>query len=78
LISKPLPIKAYENKSPEVIREKVESDYISRLNGAVTSVRGVNKVDAATLGTNFGSLASVMRASQVILTFKCFTLNFKS
>lgn len=57
-------LKAYENKSPELIREKVESDYLSRLNGAVTSVRGVNKTDAATLGVNFGSLAAVMRASQ--------------
>lgn len=60
-------LKAYENKSPEVIREKVDTDYVSRLNGALTSVRGVNKVDAATLGATFGSLASVMRASQATM-----------
>jgi len=41
----------------KVIREKVDGDYMSRLNGALTSVRGVNKTDAATLGANFGSVA---------------------
>lgn len=60
--------KAYENKTPDVIREKVDLDYASRLNGALTSVRGVNKVDAATLGANFGSLAAVMQASATALT----------
>lgn len=56
-------LKAYEHKSPEAIREKTDADYVSRLTGALTSVRGVNKVDAATLGANFGSLAALMRAS---------------
>lgn len=54
----------------QVIREKVETDYMSRLTGALSSVRGVNKVDAATLGANFGSLAEVMRASQGALTVR--------
>ena len=40
---------------------------MSRLNGALTSVRGVNKTDAATLGANFGSVAAMMRAPQTTL-----------
>ena len=48
---------------------------VSLLAGAVTSVRGVNKVDAATLGANFGSLA-VRAASHAIRSFICPTLFF--
>ena len=57
-------LKAYERKSNDVIREKRDQDYHSRLAAALAAARGVNKVDAATLGANFGSLAAVMRATE--------------
>ena len=55
-------LKAFEKKSPDAIKERRDSDYVSRLAGALTAVRGVNKVDASSLGANFGSLAGIMRA----------------
>ena len=55
-------LKAYEKKSPDAIKERRDADYVSRLAGALTAVRGVNKVDASSLGANFGSLAGIMRA----------------
>lgn len=56
-------LKAFEKKSPDAIKERRDADYVSRLAGALTAVRGVNKVDASSLGANFGSLAGIMRAS---------------
>ena len=55
-------LKAFEKKSPDAIKERRDSDYVSRLAGALPAVRGVNKVDASSLGANFGSLAGIMRA----------------
>ncbi|CAI5983203.1 unnamed protein product [Closterium sp. NIES-65] len=56
-------LKSYENKPANGIQERVDSDYISRLTSALTSIRHVNKTDALTLGTNFGTLANIMGAS---------------
>ncbi|XP_068634314.1 DNA excision repair protein ERCC-1 isoform X2 [Aristolochia californica] len=56
-------IKVYENKSADIIRERMDTDYMSRLNHALTSVRHVNKSDVVTLGSAFGSLANIMDAS---------------
>lgn len=42
----------------------MDGDFASRLAAALTAVRSVNKTDAITLGTNFGSLAAIMRASK--------------
>jgi DNA excision repair protein ERCC-1 len=57
-------LKAYEKKSPDAIKERRDADYVSRLAGALTAIRGVNKVDASSLGAQFGSLAGVMRADK--------------
>lgn len=57
-------LKAFEKKAPDIIKERVETDYVGRLNGVLTSIRGVNKTDATSLGANFGSLAGVLRASE--------------
>ncbi|XP_034572997.1 DNA excision repair protein ERCC-1 isoform X2 [Setaria viridis] len=56
-------IKVYENKPADSIREHTDSDYLSRLTHALTSIRHVNKTDVVTLGSSFGSLSQVMNAS---------------
>ena len=55
---------SYESKPAEAIRKDVGSDYVSRLNEALTSVRGVNKTDVKTLGERFGSVAALLGASK--------------
>lgn len=41
----------------------MDTDYLSRLNHSLTSIRHVNKSDVVTLGSTFGSLAHIMDAS---------------
>ncbi len=54
--------KQFENKSPEVIKERVSDDYLSQLNAVLTSVRGLNKTDVMTLASNLGSLKRIVDA----------------
>ncbi|GMJ11193.1 UV REPAIR DEFICIENT 7 [Hibiscus trionum] len=56
-------IKVYENKPADLIQGQMDTDYLSRLNHALTTVRHVNKTDVVTLGSTFGSLSSIMDAS---------------
>ncbi|KAK9071558.1 hypothetical protein SSX86_007986 [Deinandra increscens subsp. villosa] len=56
-------IKVYENKPADLIQGQMDSDYLSRLSHALTSVRHVNKTDVVTLGSTFGSLSNIMDAS---------------
>ncbi|ESW16745.1 hypothetical protein PHAVU_007G181700 [Phaseolus vulgaris] len=56
-------IKVYENKPADIIQGQMDSDYLSRLTHALTTVRHVNKTDVVTLGTTFGSLSNIMGAS---------------
>lgn len=56
-------MKSYETKSADAIQGRTEEDYLSRLNAAMTSVRGVNRTDVLTLGRAFGSVAGTMRVS---------------
>ncbi|XP_063237497.1 DNA excision repair protein ERCC-1 [Bacillus rossius redtenbacheri] len=55
--------KIYENKPPDLIMERPNSSPHQQLVSALTSVRSVNKTDAATLLSTFGSLERVIRAS---------------
>ncbi|EFJ42870.1 hypothetical protein VOLCADRAFT_33669, partial [Volvox carteri f. nagariensis] len=56
--------KSYESKPASSIQERVEPDYVSRLAAVLAgSVRGINRTDAHTLGTSFGSLAAMMRCN---------------
>ncbi|KIO32251.1 hypothetical protein M407DRAFT_66861, partial [Tulasnella calospora MUT 4182] len=55
--------KAYENKSPNMIKERVDQDYNSILRNALTSIKGVNKTDVVTLRTTFGDFTSMSHAS---------------
>jgi len=54
--------KAFEHKPPDMIMERVEDDYISKLTHCLTQVRSVNKTDVLTLASNFGSLRKIISA----------------
>ncbi|GAB2287349.1 Excision repair cross-complementation group 1 [Dionaea muscipula] len=56
-------VKVYENKPADIIQGHMDTDYLSRLNHALTAVRHVNKTDVVTLGSTFGSLSNIMDAS---------------
>ncbi|XP_063174634.1 DNA excision repair protein ERCC-1 isoform X1 [Chroicocephalus ridibundus] len=56
--------KAYEQKPPDLLKERVEQDFLSRMTDCLTSVKSVNKTDALSLLTAFGSLAAVVGASR--------------
>mmetsp|Transcript_27042 Transcript_27042/g.69477 ORF Transcript_27042/g.69477 Transcript_27042/m.69477 type:complete len:367 (+) Transcript_27042:198-1298(+) len=55
-------LKAYERKPADAIQERLDGDYGSRLAAALTTLKGVNRTDVATLGRAFGSLAALMAA----------------
>ncbi|CAG0887348.1 unnamed protein product [Cyprideis torosa] len=48
--------KAFENKPPDMIMEKQESDSLSKVLDALTTVRSVNRPDAMAVMNAFGSL----------------------
>ncbi|OLL24669.1 Asparagine synthetase domain-containing protein [Neolecta irregularis DAH-3] len=54
--------KSYEMAQPTLIMEKQAPDYASRIIDTLTSVRSVNKADALSLISNFGSLRNAMNA----------------
>ena len=56
-------IKTYETKPADLIQERTDNDYLSRMSSALTVVRGVNKTDVLTLGCTFKSLSAVLGAS---------------
>ena len=56
--------KAYENKGSESIHERVDEDPLSQLTSCLTKVRAVNKTDAMTLASGFGSMADIIRATE--------------
>ena len=60
--------KVYETKNADSILGRTDEDYLSRLNAAFTSVRGVNKTDVLTLATSFKTAAGMMQASMEDMT----------
>ena len=52
----------YESKPADAIQGRTEEDYLSRLNAAFTTVRGVNRTDVLTLGTTFQTAAKIVQA----------------
>ncbi|KAG0245894.1 restriction endonuclease type II-like protein [Mortierella sp. GBAus27b] len=55
--------KAFENKAPDAIMERIDNDYLSKLTDSLTQVQSVNKTDVVTLVSTFGSLKNIMDAS---------------
>ncbi|KAK4509642.1 uncharacterized protein ATC70_006944 [Mucor velutinosus] len=54
--------KAFENKAPDLIREKVDDEYFAKITDCLTQIRSVNKTDVLTLLSTFGSLKQVADA----------------
>ncbi|KAF9560776.1 Excision repair cross-complementation group 1 [Mortierella alpina] len=55
--------KAYENKAPDAIKERIDNDYLSKLTDSLTQIQSINKTDVVTLSSTFGSLKNIMNAS---------------
>ncbi|KAJ3057171.1 Excision repair cross-complementation group 1 [Rhizophlyctis rosea] len=55
--------KAYEHKPPDLIKERIEGDYLSKLTDSLTQIKSVNKTDVVTLTSTFGSLQKIIQAS---------------
>ncbi|XP_067412644.1 DNA excision repair protein ERCC-1 isoform X2 [Emydura macquarii macquarii] len=56
--------KAYEQKPADLLKEKVDQDFLSKMTDCLTSVKSVNKTDTLSLLSTFGSLANIARASK--------------
>ncbi|XP_065715546.2 DNA excision repair protein ERCC-1 [Patagioenas fasciata] len=56
--------KAYEQKPPDLLMERLQPHFLPRLSDCLSSLRSVTKPDALSLLTAFGSLANVVRASR--------------
>ena len=66
----------YENKTSELIRERIDStDVKAQLTAVLTTIRAVNKTDVATLSSHLGvcssSSGSRARASELALRCVC-------
>ncbi|KAI8923941.1 restriction endonuclease type II-like protein [Entophlyctis helioformis] len=56
-------LKAYENKPPDLLKERVDGDYFSKVTGALTAIKSVNKTDVVTLTSSIGSFSDMAHAS---------------
>lgn len=56
--------RSYDAKGAEGIQERVAADYSSRLNAALSSIRGINRTDVSTLAFTFGKFRNLATASQ--------------
>ncbi len=54
--------KAYENKTPDAIKEKPAASNTERIVQALTNIKSVNKTDAYTLMATFPTFASIVNA----------------
>lgn len=60
--------KAYENKPPDLLMERVESDFFSRATDSLTTVKKVNKTDVGTLLTTFKTMDKLVAATEADLS----------
>lgn len=56
--------KAYENKPPDLIKERVDSDFSSRVTESLTTVKKISKTDAGTLINSFKTMERLINASK--------------
>ncbi|XP_063814515.1 DNA excision repair protein ERCC-1 isoform X2 [Pseudophryne corroboree] len=56
--------KCYEQKPADALKERTESDFMSRVTDCLTTVKSVNKTDSCTLLTTFGTVADLANASR--------------
>lgn len=57
-------LRSYDSKGTESIQERVNDDYPSKLNAALSSIRGINRTDVSTLAFTFGSVHQLALAAQ--------------
>lgn len=55
--------RSFEHTPPTLIQEKQSNDYTSRMVEVLTQIRSVNKVDAVSLVSTFGSVRAAINAS---------------
>ncbi|KAI9323111.1 excision repair cross-complementing 1-like protein [Dichotomocladium elegans] len=55
--------KAFENRPPDLIREKPVEDYYGQMTDCLTHVRSINKTDVLTLLSSFRSLRGIANAT---------------
>jgi DNA excision repair protein ERCC-1 len=54
--------KAFEHKTADLIRERVQDEYLAKMTDSLTQIRSVNKTDVLTLLSTFGSLKQISEA----------------
>lgn len=57
-------LQCYDGKGADTIQERVANDYASKLNAALSSVRGINRTDVNTLAFTFGSFRGIAEAAR--------------
>ncbi|XP_043284713.1 DNA excision repair protein ERCC-1 isoform X2 [Venturia canescens] len=55
--------KVYENKPPDLIMERTNADPQQKIISALTTVRSVNKTDAMTLMSTYGTIEGLLKAT---------------
>ncbi|KAJ3405272.1 hypothetical protein CcCBS67573_g07870 [Chytriomyces confervae] len=55
--------KAFEHRQPDSIKEKVDTDAFSRVAECLVQVKSVNRTDALTLVSTFGTFRNIVHAS---------------
>uniref|UniRef100_A0A6B0V845 DNA excision repair protein ERCC-1 n=2 Tax=Ixodes ricinus TaxID=34613 RepID=A0A6B0V845_IXORI len=61
--------KVFESKSADLLMEKSEDDVFGKLVDSLSSVKSINRPDAVTLLTSFGTLEKISKASKEELSF---------
>ncbi|XP_060679515.1 DNA excision repair protein ERCC-1, partial [Hemiscyllium ocellatum] len=56
--------KAFENKPSDILQERVDRDFLSKVTDCLTTVKCVNRTDSVTLIDTFKSLRGVVAASR--------------
>ncbi|PVV00853.1 hypothetical protein BB560_004749 [Smittium megazygosporum] len=56
-------LKKFENKPPDMIKTKHESDFMSNMAKSLTQIRSINKTDVLTLTSEYGSFSGISKAS---------------
>jgi len=57
-------LKEYEGKSSTCIQEKVETEYVPKVQKCLTAVKSINKTDTNTLLDIFGNVSNIFSASE--------------
>ncbi|KAI8895641.1 restriction endonuclease type II-like protein [Globomyces pollinis-pini] len=59
--------KRFENKPPDLLKDKIDDDPFSKLTAMLTGIRSVNKTDVVTLSSHFDSFYDIIHATDAQL-----------